>query len=111
MLQLVLDQYSAGAYDYGRAINFKIYSEDNTQFNATGYTAKVILLNADYVQAINTITPTWTAQNTGQGYFKFTSTDRPMRAGIYLVELQLEKTGEQISTAPQSFNIVATGPG
>ena len=98
MLKLVLDQYSIPQNDFGRAINFKIYDEADAAFSATGYTGEVKVSNEKGSQVVDDISPTWTVQGSGTGSFKFTSTLRPDVSGYYWVEIELTKSGEQIST-------------
>ena len=117
MLQLTLDQWEFARYDFGRDVVFKLYDEVDTPFDATGFTgiikcfkrhgdraffyrdvAKALTVVGTVAQIIGDITVTWTTQNIGEGTFKFTSTERPSIQGVLWIELQLQKSGAQISS-------------
>ena len=118
MLRLVLDQYEFARYDFGRQVNFKLYEEDGiTAFNATGYTgvlksfkrhgdrafffrdvAKSLTVIGQVAQIIPDITVSWDTQASGIGNFSYTATERPSVPGRLWLEIQLTKSGSQVSS-------------
>lgn len=116
-LRLALDQYEIPRYDYGYNINFKIYDEDESAFNATGFTgtakfykrqgdqsnfyrdvAKAIEIAGELASVINDISVTWDTQSSGEGHFAFTSNTRPSLIGYMWVEIRLTTTTAKRST-------------
>lgn len=124
VLQLVLDQESFARYDFGRQINFRIYSETdpflftNTAFDASSYTGAVVKIFKRHgdrafffrdveralsvigtvAQVISDIDVTWDTQASGIGHFSFSQSLRPTIAGNMWLEIQLTKSGEQTSS-------------
>lgn len=107
VLKMVLDTYQFQRGDYGFDINFKLYEEDgSTQYNATGLTdsvikcfkrhgdrafffrdvAKALTVIGQVAQVIQDITVEWDTIGSGEGHFKFTSSDRPTIPGYLWVE-------------------------
>lgn len=87
-------KYVFNTYDYGRSIGFKLYDQTDTAFNATGYTGYVKIYNSNGAEIVTEISPSWTTQSTGIGTFAFTETNLLSSEGRYLLEVQLEKSGE-----------------
>ena len=106
MLQCKLSQYVFGMYDYGRTCIFSLYDENDTVFDATGYTGVVQLFGESGVQMINDISVSWTSQTTGVGTWAFTSTLKPYTSGFLWLEVQLTKSGTELSTIPVRINII-----
>lgn len=118
MLRMVLVNTSRLArYDYGNTIAFKLYNEDLTPFNATGYTGvlksykrhgdrafffrdveRALSVVGTLAQVIGNIDVTWTSQSTGEGTFAYTSTLRPTIPGYLWLEVELTKSGAQLSS-------------
>ena len=118
MLQLRIDQYEFARYDFGRPVVIKIYDEDGGQFDASTYTksvikcfkrhgdkafffrdvARALTVIGQVSQIISDIDIVWTTQNIGEGSFKWTSSNRPSIPGVLWIELQLTKSGEQLSS-------------
>ena len=118
MLRLVLVNTSRLArYDYGTNIAFKLYDETGSAFNATGYTAvaktfkrhgdrafffrdveRALSVQGTVAQVIGDITCSWTTQSSGEGTFAYTSALRPSVTGYNWVEIQLTKSGVQLSS-------------
>lgn len=74
MLKLVLDDYEFGTFDYGAKTlrNFKIYTEAEGAFDATGYTA-TIKISKDGIQRISDITGVFDTIASGLGHFQLGS--------------------------------------
>lgn len=104
-------------YDYGTNIAFKLYNEDLTAFNATGYTGVVksykrhgdrafffrdveraLSVVGTLAQVIPDIAVSWTTQSSGEGTFAYTSTNRPTIPGNLWLEIELVKSGVQLSS-------------
>ncbi len=105
-------------YDYGNDIAFKLYNEDLTAFDASSYTGAVLksfMRHGDsaflfrdveralsvvgkLAQIIPNITVSWTTQASGEGTFAYTSSNRPTIEGIMWLEVELTKSGAQLST-------------
>jgi len=104
-------------YDFGSTIAFKLYNEDLTQFDATGFTGvlksykrhgdrafffrdveRALSVVGTLAQVIPDIAVTFTTQNIGEGEFKYTSDFRPTIPGMLWLEVELKKTGEQLSS-------------
>lgn len=123
VLQLAIDQETFARYDFGRNINFKLYEETdqflftNISFNATGYTAvakffkrkedrafffrdveRALSVMGTIAQVIGDISVTWDTQSSGIGHFAFSESLRPTIVGNMWLEIQLTKSGEQISS-------------
>ena len=97
MLRLVIVNTNRLArYDYGSSIAFKLYNEDLTPFDASGYTGvlktfkrhgdrafffrdveRALTVVGTLAQIIGDITVSWTTQSSGEGTFAYTSTERP----------------------------------
>lgn len=117
VLRLVLDQYEFMRYDFGRDVNFKLYEEDGTTlFSETGYTgvvkafkrhgdrafffrdvAKALTVIGQVSQIIADVDVTFTIAN-HTGTFAWDSTKRPNIPGYLWLEVQLAKTGAQVSS-------------
>jgi len=118
VLSLVLDQYEFMRYDFGRAVTFRLYTEDKeTPFDASGYTGvlksfkragdrafffrdieRALSVIGQVAQIITDITVSWTTQTDGVGTFSYTESARPTVPGYLWLEIQLTKSGEQTST-------------
>ena len=118
MLRLVIVNTNRLArYDYGSTIAFKLYNEDLTAFDASGYTGvlktfkrhgdrafffrdveRALTVVGTLAQVIGDITVSWTTQASGEGTFAYTSTERPCITGYQWMEVQLTKSGEQLSS-------------
>lgn len=119
MLKTILVNTSRLArYDHGEAIPFKLYNEDETQFDASTFTgavaktykrhgdraffhrdvAKSLTIQGQIAQVVNDIDVTWTTQNIGEGTITYTATDRPGISGYMWVSIQVTKTDTQISS-------------
>jgi hypothetical protein len=118
MLRMVLvNTQRLARYDYGSTIAFKLYNEDLTQFDATGYTGvlksykrhgdrafffrdveRALSVVGTLAQVIPDISVSWTTQNIGEGTFAYTSSNRPSIAGNMWLEVELTKSGEQLSS-------------
>lgn len=98
MLQMKLSQYEFPVYDYGNDITFKLYDADGVAFDASTYTAEVMVSTWSLGLYIDGITPTWTTQSSGIGTFQFTETKTVDRPDIYHLEIQLTKSGVKLST-------------
>ena len=117
VLRLVLDQFEFMRFDFGRITNFKLYEEDGTTlFTGTGHTgviksfkrhgdrafffrdvAKALSVVGILAQVIADVDVTFTTGN-HTGTFKWTESLRPSIPGYLWLELQLVKTGVQISS-------------
>ena len=118
MLRLVLvNTQRLARYDYGNTISFKLYNEDLTQFDASGYTGvlksykrhgdrafffrdveRALSVVGSLAQVIPDITVSWTTQNIGEGTFAYTSSNRPTIPGNLWLEVELTKSGVQLSS-------------
>lgn len=104
-------------YDFGHDIAFKLYNEDLTQFDATGWTGnlksykrhgdrafffrdveRALSVVGILAQVIPNIAVSWTTQNIGEGTFAYTETARPTLPAYYWVEVTLTKSGAQLSS-------------
>lgn len=92
MLRATLSNNEFGTYEYGEPITVRIYDEDEEPFDATGYTATVII-EKDGVQRLEDIELTWITQNQGVGTFALTSTNMFASQGIYELFVALTKSG------------------
>jgi len=103
VLRLILPKGNVfPADDYGRAHQFKIYNEDETVFDATGYTGYAMVSSSDGSLILEKQV-TWTTQTSGIGTFAFTSSNRlatTTASGYtsYYLEIQLELAGTILST-------------
>jgi hypothetical protein len=107
MLQLKLSSYEFPIYDYGNDITFKLYDEDGESFDASTYTAEVLVSTWSLGLYIDGIVPTWTTQSSGIGTFQFTETKTIDTPNIYHIEIQLTKSGVKLST--EAVKIVSKG--
>ena len=119
MLRMVLvNTQRLARYDYGNNIAFKLYNEDLTAFDASTYTGAVLKsykrhgdrafffrdveralsVVGTLAQIIPNISVTWTTQASGEGTFAYTSSNRPTIEGIMWLEVELTKSGAQLST-------------
>jgi hypothetical protein len=118
MLRLILSNTQRLArYDYGSDITFKLYNEDLSAFNATGYDGvlksfkrhgdrafffrdveRALSVVGTIAQVIPDIDVTWTTQSSGIGKFAYTASNRPTIAGNLWLEVQLTKSGTQLSS-------------
>jgi len=117
VLRLIMDQYEFARFDFGRTINFKLYEEDGvTLFSETGFTgviktfkrhgdrafffrdvARALSVVGILSQIISDVPVTFTTGN-HTGTFKWTEQLRPNIPGYHWIELQLKKTGAQVSS-------------
>lgn len=120
-LKLVLDQYEFSRYDYGRAIGFKIYDEDENPFNCNSYTpsvakifkrhgeraevfrdvARLVMVRGELAQVVNDITVAWTDQANGEGTITLTKTDRFTVQGLHWMEVELRDNADPDSRTVQ----------
>ena len=119
MLRMVLvNTQRLARYDYGNNIAFKLYNEDLTAFDASTYTGAVLKsykrhgdrafffrdveralsVVGTLAQIIPNILVTWDTQSSGLGHFAYTSSNRPTIEGIMWLEVELTKSGAQLST-------------
>ncbi len=118
MLRMILvNTQRLARFDFGQTIAFKLYNEDLTQFNATGFTgvlksykrhgdrafffrdvARALSVVGTLAQVITDITVTFTNQAIGEGTFAYTSDARPTIPGMLWLEVELTKTGQQLSS-------------
>ena len=118
MLRIVLvNTQRLARYDFGSTIAFKLYNEDLTAFNATGYTGvlksfkrhgdraffyrdveRALSVTGELAQTIPDIAVAWTTQASGEGTFAYTSAFRPTISGMLWLEVQLTKSGVQLSS-------------
>jgi hypothetical protein len=111
MLKLLLTEgYAFPAFDYGRTVNFKIYTEDDTPFDGSTYTAYARLFNEVGGEVIDEI-QTAQVNSSGVGSFAFTPTKHPSATGPHYLEVQLEKSGQRISTERRRVIITLSPPG
>jgi len=123
-LLMTIDEHELFRYDFGNQINFKLYEQtgftklDVTAFDATGWTsgviksfkrhgdrafffrdvARALTVVGQLAQVIQDIPIEWDDQALGQGHFAFTEADRPTIPGYLHLELELKKTGSQLSS-------------
>ena len=109
---MVLPQgYNFPANDYNRLHVLKIYNEDDTPFDASGFSSHLIKIFDDSgTMIIASVTGSWTSQTSGIGKFSFSPTGRPTKPGPYFVEAQLEKAGTAISTERRRIAVLASPP-
>lgn len=88
--------YVFHTFEFGRDIPFKVYKQDDTLFDFTGYTLVIRLLDDTFTLVGSDITPLSTTPASGTGTFEFSSTVRPSIAGYYYIEAKLTKSGEQL---------------
>lgn len=119
MLRLILvNTQKLARYDYGNSIAFKLYNEDLTAFDASSYTSAVVKtfkrhgdrafffrdveralsVVGTIAQIVGDIDVTWTDQSSGEGTFSYTDSARPSVTGIHWIEVQLKKSGAQLSS-------------
>lgn len=108
MLKLTLSDNEFPTFDFGKTITVKIFNEDNTAFNAAGYTAVAKGLDKEGIQVVDDIAIAWTTQASGIGTFAFTSTKTFSKEGIHLLEVQLIKTDTKISTERKKVYVYAS---
>jgi hypothetical protein len=111
MLKLKLSSYDFPLFDFGRSYTFKIYDEDDTAFDCSGYTPELLISNLNDSVLINDITPTWTTQSSGEGSFALTESKRFELGedGFYFLEIQLTKSNYQISTEMVRITVKRSG--
>lgn len=116
-LRLAIDQYEFPRLDYGYNVGFKIYDEDQTAFDATGYTGtakfykrstdmfhffrdveRATRVQGQIATVINDISVTWDTQASGIGHFAFTESARPSVVGPLWIEIQLTTASAKRST-------------
>lgn len=114
---VIVNTQRLARYDYGSTIAFKLYNEDLTAFDATGYTGvlksfkrhgdraffwrdveRALAVQGTVAQIIGDITVSWTTQASGEGTFAYTESNRPSIVGTMWLEVQLTKSGEQLSS-------------
>lgn len=108
MLKLVLPQgYSFQAGDYGRQYTFKIYTEDDAPFDATGYGLPAVKVFDRDGSGIVTVAGSWTAQNQGAGAFSFAQPAGSVLSatGPCYLEVQMEKSGALVSTERRRITV------
>lgn len=112
MLKMILPQgYNFPANDYNRLHVLKIYNEDDTPFDASGFTSPMIKIFDDAgTMLIASVTGSWTSQASGNGTFSFSPTSRLTKPGSYFLETQLEKTDAIISTERRRIVVLASPP-
>ena len=118
MLRMILvNTQRLARYDFGSTIAFKLYNEDLTQFDATGFTGvlksykrhgdrafffrdveRALSVVGTLAQIIPDIAITFTTQNIGEGEFAYTSDARPTIPGMLWLEVELKKSGVQLSS-------------
>jgi len=118
MLRMILvNTQRLARYDFGSTIAFKLYSEDLTAFDADGYTGvlktykrhgdrafffrdveRALSVQGTLAQVVANITVSWTTQSSGEGTFAYTSSLRPSITGNMWLEVELTKSGEQLSS-------------
>lgn len=119
MLRLLIVNTSRLArYDFGNDIAFKLYNEDLTAFDASTYTTAVVKsfkrhgdrafffrdveralsVVGTLAQVIGNIDVSWTTQASGEGTFAYTSDSRPTIPGYLWLEVELQKSGAQLSS-------------
>ena len=124
VLRIAFDEAQLARYDFGSDINFKIYNEPDpflgtyTAFDASTYTKAVlksfkrhgdrafffrdveraITVTGQLAQVIGDVDVTWDTQASGIGHFAYTSQLRPTIPGYLWLEVELQKTGAQVST-------------
>lgn len=115
MLKLVLPKgYSFNANDFGTAIQFKIFNEDETAFDASTYNPLIHMIDENGNLVLNEITGSWSTQNQGIGTFAFTQTNRPgsvtAKHRDYSIQVQLSKSGEIQTTESKAIYILESSP-
>jgi hypothetical protein len=110
-LKLKLSSYDFPLYDYGRTYSFKIYDESGNAFDCSDYTPELIIVNAENSNYIDQITPAWTTQSSGEGTFALVEGKRFELGieGFYFLEIQLTKSGVQLSTELVRITVVGSG--
>ncbi len=119
MLRMILVNTSRLArYDFGNQIDFKLYNEDLSAFDASTYTTAVLKtfkrhgdrafffrdveralsVVGTLAQVIGDIDITWDTQASGEGHFSYTSSNRPTIPGYMWLEVELKKSGAQLSS-------------
>jgi len=119
MLRMILVNTSQlSRYDFGNQIDFKLYNPDLTAFDASTFTTSVVKsykrhgdrafffrdveralsVVGTLAQVITDITVIWDTQNIGEGHFSYTSDARPTIPGYLWLEVELKKTGAQLSS-------------
>ena len=119
MLRMILVNTNRVArYDFGNQIDFKLYNEDLSAFDASTYTgavlksfkrhgdraffyrdvARALTVVGTLSQIIEDIDVVWDTQNIGEGHFTYTNTKRPTIAGMLWLEVELTKTDTQLSS-------------
>lgn len=101
-LRLLLDEYDWPISDFGRQINFTIYDETQSAFNASTFQNAVLkTFDRDGNQTVPDIPVTWTTQSSGIGYFQYTQNSRINVKGDYYVCIQMWDNAltKQISTS------------
>ena len=109
MLRLILTQgYAFNTNDHNRVYSFKVYNEDDSPFDASGYDAPIVEVFNDLGSSeLLPITGSWTTQGLGVGTFSFTSTNNLSRIGSYYIMVQLVKPGTVIGTERRRITVFA----
>lgn len=107
---MILPQgYNFPANDYNRLHVLKIYNEDDTPFDASGFNSPLIKIFDDSgTVPISSVTGSWTGQTSGNGTFSFSSINRLAKSGPYFIEAQLEKEGTIISTERRRIAVLTS---
>ena len=118
MRLVLVNTQKLSRYDYGNTISFKLYNDDLTAFDASSYTTAVVKsykrhgdraffyrdveralsVVGTLAQVIPDITINWTTQASGEGNFAYTSNSRPTIPGTLWLEVELKKSGAQLSS-------------
>lgn len=106
-LRLLLDTTLFATYDYGNTITGRLYQANNDNaFDLTGYTIEVKFLDSGLAQVLGDISGSITPPATnGIFTFSFTNTNRPTVPGYHYVEVNLTKSGVQISGLSQRLYV------
>ncbi len=87
-----------------------IYSDatKETAFNLTGYTLTVMIHKRWKNTALFKKTATITTAASGTWQYAIANNELGLSAGFYLIEVELTKSGEAMSTFPVEFEVVGS---
>ena len=107
MLKLILTQgYAFNTNDHNRVYSFKVYNEDDSPFDASGYDAPIIeVFNDVGCLVLLPITGIWTTQASGVGSFTFASTNYLRLIGSHYIMVQLVKPGTIVGTERRRITV------